>query len=40
MPNQYTAINEGIIKNNVNQIILNKTQEVISLYARSCKLSK
>ena len=40
MPNQYTAINEGIIENKVDEIILNKTQEVISLYARACNLSK
>ena len=40
MPNQYTAVNEGIIENKVDEIILNKTQEVISLYARACNLSK
>ena len=40
MPNQYTAVNEGVIENKVDEIILNKTQEVISLYARACNLSK
>ena len=38
MPNQYIAINEGIIENDVEQIIIHRTQEVIRLYARACNM--
>ncbi len=40
MPNQYNAVSEGIIKNDVEEIILNRTQDVIGIYARACNLSK
>lgn len=39
LPNQYNAVSEGIIKNNVNEILINRTQDVISLYAKACKMS-
>ena len=38
MPHQYIAINEGIIENDVEQIIIHRTQEVIRLYARACNM--
>lgn len=38
MPQQYIAINEGIIENDVEQIIIHRTQEVIRLYARACNM--
>lgn len=40
LPNQYTAVSEGIIENDVEQIILHRTQDVIALYARACNLAK
>ena len=40
MPNQYNAVSEGIIENDVGQIIINRTQDVIGIYARACKMAK
>ena len=40
LPNQYTAVNEGVINNDVEEIILHRTQEVIGIYARACKMAK
>lgn len=40
MPNQYNAISEGLIENDVEQIIINRTQDVIGIYARACKMAK
>ena len=40
LPNQYTAVNEGIINNDVEDIIIHRTQEVIGIYARACKMAK
>lgn len=40
MPNQYNAVSEGIINNDVEEIILNRTQDVIGIYARACNMSK
>jgi D-tagatose-1,6-bisphosphate aldolase subunit GatZ/KbaZ len=39
MPNQYTAVNEGTIANDVDAIIINRIQDVIGIYARACKMS-
>ena len=39
MPNQYNAVSEGTIENDVAQSILNRTQDVIGIYARACKMS-
>jgi D-tagatose-1,6-bisphosphate aldolase subunit GatZ/KbaZ len=39
MPNQYNAVSEGIIENDVEQIILNRTQDVIGIYARACRMA-
>ncbi|CAB1074937.1 hypothetical protein JY97_07960 [Alkalispirochaeta odontotermitis] len=40
MPNQYNAVSEGTIANDVEAIIINRIQEVVGLYARACKMSK
>ncbi|QBG47305.1 D-tagatose-bisphosphate aldolase, class II, non-catalytic subunit [Verrucomicrobia bacterium S94] len=40
MPNQYYAVSEGLIENDVEQIIINRTQDVIGIYARACKMAK
>jgi D-tagatose-1,6-bisphosphate aldolase subunit GatZ/KbaZ len=40
MPNQYNAVSEGIIANDVEEIIINRTQDVIGIYARACKMAK
>ncbi len=32
LPNQYKAIREGLIENNINYIILNRIEEVLSIY--------
>lgn len=40
MPNQYNAVSEGIIENDVEQIIINRTQDVIGIYARACRMVK
>lgn len=40
MPNQYNAVSEGVIENDVEQIILNRTQDVIGIYARACNMAK
>ncbi len=40
MPNQYSAISEGLIANEVEQIIIHRTQDVIGIYARACKMAK
>lgn len=40
MPNQYNAVSEGTIENDVEQIIINRTQDVIGIYARACNMSK
>jgi D-tagatose-1,6-bisphosphate aldolase subunit GatZ/KbaZ len=40
MPNQYHAVSEGTITNDVEAIIINRTQDVIGIYARACKMSK
>jgi D-tagatose-1,6-bisphosphate aldolase subunit GatZ/KbaZ len=39
MPNQYNAVSEGTIANDVESIIINRIQDVIGIYARACKLS-
>jgi D-tagatose-1,6-bisphosphate aldolase subunit GatZ/KbaZ len=39
MPNQYTKVNEGTIANDVDAIIINRIQDVIGIYARTCKMS-
>jgi hypothetical protein len=39
MPNQYHAVSEGSIANDVEAIIINRIQDVIGIYARACKLS-
>ena len=40
MPNQYYAVSEGTITNDVEAIIINRTQDVIGIYARACNMSK
>ena len=40
MPNQYNAVSEGAIANDVDAIIINRIQDVIGIYARACKMSK
>lgn len=40
MPNQYAAVSEGMIKNDVQQIILHRTQDVIRIYARACRMRR
>ena len=40
MPNQYNAISEGTIANDVEAIIINRIQDVVGIYARACKMSK
>ncbi|MGD1973551.1 MAG: D-tagatose-bisphosphate aldolase, class II, non-catalytic subunit [Desulfobacterales bacterium] len=40
MPNQYKAVSEGAIANDVNAIIINRIQDVIGIYARACKMSE
>jgi D-tagatose-1,6-bisphosphate aldolase subunit GatZ/KbaZ len=40
MPNQYNAVNQGTIANDVDAIIINRIQDVIGIYARACKMSK
>ncbi len=40
MPNQYNAVSEGIIANDVDEIIINRMQDVIGIYARACKMAK
>ncbi len=40
MPNQYNAVSEGSINNDVEEIIINRTQDVIGIYARACGMSK
>ncbi len=39
MPNQYNAVSEGLIENEVEAIIINRTQDVIGIYARACKMA-
>ena len=39
LPNQYNAVSEGVIENNVEQIIINRTQDVIGIYARACRMA-
>jgi D-tagatose-1,6-bisphosphate aldolase subunit GatZ/KbaZ len=39
LPNQYKAVNEGTIANDVEAIIINRTQDVIGIYARACNMS-
>ncbi len=38
MPNQYNAVSEGAIANEVDQILLHRTQDVIGIYARACRM--
>lgn len=40
MPNQYNAVSEGRIANDVEQLIIDRTQDVIRIYARACKMAK
>ena len=40
MPNQYYAVSEGTIANDVKAIIINRIQDVIGIYARACNMSK
>ena len=40
MPNQYNAVSEGIIANDVDVIIINRIQDVTGIYARACNMSK
>jgi D-tagatose-1,6-bisphosphate aldolase subunit GatZ/KbaZ len=40
MPNQYNAVSEGTIANDVEAIIIDRIQDVIGIYARACKMSK
>jgi D-tagatose-1,6-bisphosphate aldolase subunit GatZ/KbaZ len=40
LPNQFNAVNEGTIANDVEAIIINRTQDVIGIYARACNMSK
>jgi D-tagatose-1,6-bisphosphate aldolase subunit GatZ/KbaZ len=40
MPNQYNAVNEGTIANDVEAIIVNRIQDVVGIYARACNMSK
>jgi D-tagatose-1,6-bisphosphate aldolase subunit GatZ/KbaZ len=39
MPNQYNAVSEGLVENDVEQIIVNRTQDVIGIYARACRMA-
>lgn len=39
MPNQYNAVNEGLIDNDVEQLIINRIQDVIGIYSRACKMA-
>lgn len=40
MPGQYHAVSGGLISNDVEEIIINRTQDVIGMYARACGLAK
>jgi D-tagatose-1,6-bisphosphate aldolase subunit GatZ/KbaZ len=40
MPNQYNAVSEGAIANDVEEIIIHRTQDVIGIYARACKMAR
>jgi D-tagatose-1,6-bisphosphate aldolase subunit GatZ/KbaZ len=40
MPNQYNAVSEGTIANDVDAIIINRIQDVTGIYARACNMSK
>ncbi|HNX52250.1 MAG TPA: D-tagatose-bisphosphate aldolase, class II, non-catalytic subunit [Pontiellaceae bacterium] len=40
MPGQYRAVSEGLIRNDVEEIIIHRTQDVISLYARACNMAR
>jgi len=40
LPNQYNAVSEGIIANDVEAIIINRIQDVLGIYARACNMSK
>jgi D-tagatose-1,6-bisphosphate aldolase subunit GatZ/KbaZ len=40
MPNQYNAVSEGTIANDVEEIIINRTQDVIGIYARACNMAR
>ena len=40
MPNQYNAVNDGVINNTVEELVINRIQDVIGIYARACKMSK
>ena len=40
MPNQYNAVSEGTIANDVEEIIINRTQDVIGIYARACNMAQ
>jgi D-tagatose-1,6-bisphosphate aldolase subunit GatZ/KbaZ len=36
MPGQYHAVSEGLICNDVEEIIIHRTQDVIGIYSRAC----
>jgi D-tagatose-1,6-bisphosphate aldolase subunit GatZ/KbaZ len=40
MPNQYNAVSGGLIRNEVDEIIINRIQDVIGIYARACRMAK
>lgn len=40
MPNQYIGVSEGTIANDVKEIIINRTQDIIGIYARACNMTK
>jgi D-tagatose-1,6-bisphosphate aldolase subunit GatZ/KbaZ len=40
LPNQYNAVSEGTIGNDVEAITINRIQDVSGIYARACKMSK
>ena len=40
MPNQYNAVNKGVIANDVEAIIINRIQDVLGIYTRACNMSR
>ena len=40
LPNQYNAVGEGTITNDVEAVIINRIQDILGIYARACNMSK
>ena len=40
LPNQYHAVSEEYIANEVEAIIIDRIQDIVRIYARACKMSK